>query len=182
MLAAYTIAVNWLGGSSYPARLIQDAGAAGACGSIVLGLLLVFRTNSAYERWSEGRKLWGDLAGNLRIICLKIQSFGGELSPKAGVWRTFDILRLRPQASSPEHQAAQPLPGVGVVDDNEHLPLYIAGLINQRIASWLADGKLDKCVFETIDPRVNALVEIAVANASRLPLLPCLIAQSCDME
>jgi putative membrane protein len=26
---------------------------------IVLGLLLVFRTNTAYERWWEGRKLWG---------------------------------------------------------------------------------------------------------------------------
>ncbi len=26
---------------------------------IVLGLFLVFRTNSAYDRWWEGRKLWG---------------------------------------------------------------------------------------------------------------------------
>lgn len=25
---------------------------------IVLGLFLVFRTNSAYDRWWEGRKLW----------------------------------------------------------------------------------------------------------------------------
>lgn len=28
---------------------------------IILGLLLVFRTNTAYERWWEGRKLWGQL-------------------------------------------------------------------------------------------------------------------------
>jgi len=26
---------------------------------IVLGLFLVFRVNSAYDRWWEGRKLWG---------------------------------------------------------------------------------------------------------------------------
>ena len=26
---------------------------------IILGLLLVFRTNSAYDRWWEGRKIWG---------------------------------------------------------------------------------------------------------------------------
>ena len=32
--------------------------------SIVLGLLLVFRTNTAYERFWEGRKAWGgDLLG-----------------------------------------------------------------------------------------------------------------------
>lgn len=29
--------------------------------TIVLGLLLVFRTNSANERFWEGRKLWGEL-------------------------------------------------------------------------------------------------------------------------
>lgn len=29
--------------------------------SIVLSLLLVFRTNTAYERYCEGRKLWGTL-------------------------------------------------------------------------------------------------------------------------
>jgi putative membrane protein len=28
---------------------------------IILGLLLVFRTNTAYDRWWEGRKLWGQL-------------------------------------------------------------------------------------------------------------------------
>ena len=26
---------------------------------IVLGLFLVFRTNTAYDRWWEGRRLWG---------------------------------------------------------------------------------------------------------------------------
>jgi putative membrane protein len=31
-----------------------------------LSLLLVFRTNSAYDRWWEGRKLWGDLTNNTR--------------------------------------------------------------------------------------------------------------------
>ena len=28
---------------------------------IILGLLLVFRTNTAYDRWWEGRKIWGEL-------------------------------------------------------------------------------------------------------------------------
>ena len=33
-----------------------------------LSLLLVFRTNSAYDRWWEGRKLWGDLTNNTRAF------------------------------------------------------------------------------------------------------------------
>lgn len=36
--------------------------------SIVLGLLLVFRTNTAYERFWEGRKLWGTLNNSLRNL------------------------------------------------------------------------------------------------------------------
>ncbi len=36
--------------------------------SIVLGLLLVFRTNTAYERFWEGRKLWGSLVNAIRNL------------------------------------------------------------------------------------------------------------------
>src|SRR4249920_3758323 len=42
---------------------------------IVLGLFLVFRTNSAYERWWEGRKLWGSLVNNTRNLAFKINAF-----------------------------------------------------------------------------------------------------------
>ena len=36
--------------------------------SVVLGLLLVFRTNTAYERFWEGRKLWGTLVNASRNL------------------------------------------------------------------------------------------------------------------
>lgn len=38
----------------------------------VLSLLLVFRTNTAYDRWWEGRKLWGALVNNSRNLAIKI--------------------------------------------------------------------------------------------------------------
>lgn len=40
--------------------------------SFVISLLLVFRTNTAYDRWWEGRKLWGELVNNSRNLALKI--------------------------------------------------------------------------------------------------------------
>ncbi len=40
----------------------------------VISLLLVFRTNTAYERWWEGRKLWGSLVNNSRNFSLKINA------------------------------------------------------------------------------------------------------------
>ncbi len=41
---------------------------------IVLGLFLVFRTNSAYDRWWEGRKLWGSLVNNTRNLAHKLNA------------------------------------------------------------------------------------------------------------
>jgi len=42
---------------------------------IVLGLFLVFRTNSSYDRWWEGRKLWGSLVNNTRNLSHKLNAF-----------------------------------------------------------------------------------------------------------
>jgi len=38
----------------------------------VISLLLVFRTNTAYDRWWEGRKMWGGLVNNSRNLALKL--------------------------------------------------------------------------------------------------------------
>jgi putative membrane protein len=38
----------------------------------VISLLLAYRTNTAYDRWWEGRKLWGSLVNNSRNLALKI--------------------------------------------------------------------------------------------------------------
>jgi putative membrane protein len=39
---------------------------------VALSMLLVFRTNTAYERWWEGRKLWGSLVNSSRNLSIKL--------------------------------------------------------------------------------------------------------------
>lgn len=41
----------------------------------VLSMLLVFRTNSAYDRWWEGRKMWGSIVNNSRNLGIKLAVF-----------------------------------------------------------------------------------------------------------
>lgn len=41
---------------------------------IVLSILLVFRTNTAYDRWWEGRKLWGALVNNTRSLAMTLDA------------------------------------------------------------------------------------------------------------
>ncbi len=39
-----------------------------------ISMLLVFRTNTAYDRWWEGRKLWGSLVNNSRNLAMKLEA------------------------------------------------------------------------------------------------------------
>lgn len=50
--------------------------------SIVLGLLLVFRTNTAYERFWEGRKIWGNMVNNTRNLARQIWVSVEEITPE----------------------------------------------------------------------------------------------------
>ena len=42
---------------------------------VILGLFLVLRTNTAYDRWWEGRKLWGKLVNDTRQLAIKLTAF-----------------------------------------------------------------------------------------------------------
>ena len=42
---------------------------------VVLGLFLVFRTNTAYDKWWEGRKIWGAMVNDCRNLSLKLNAF-----------------------------------------------------------------------------------------------------------
>src|SRR5262245_50862814 len=50
---------------------------------VVLALLLVLRTNSGYDRWYEGRKLWGGIVNQSRNLAQIAMNYG----PQNLAWR-----------------------------------------------------------------------------------------------
>ena len=48
----------------------------------VLSLLLAYRTNTAYDRWWEGRKQWGALVNNSRNLAIKIAAYTTDESDR----------------------------------------------------------------------------------------------------
>lgn len=58
--------------SHYAGLPIGMSASAGVLLNIVLGLMLVFRTNTAYERFWEGRRLWGTLINTVRNLARHI--------------------------------------------------------------------------------------------------------------
>ncbi|MGV3660783.1 MAG: bestrophin family protein [Prosthecobacter sp.] len=55
----------------------------------VLSMMLIFRTNTAYDRWWEGRRLWGSLVNNSRNLALKLHAFLPPSSPSTAADRTL---------------------------------------------------------------------------------------------
>jgi putative membrane protein len=51
---------------------------------VVLALLLVLRTNSGYDRWYEGRKLWGGIVNQSRNLV----QIGLAYGPSDPAWRS----------------------------------------------------------------------------------------------
>ena len=72
-LAIYTAVVVYLEKDYFQVTLLSTTAVHSLLG-IVLGLFLVFRTNSAYDRWWEGRKIWGNLVNNSRNLAMKINA------------------------------------------------------------------------------------------------------------
>ncbi len=55
-------------------RYIKNIGLMHGVLGFVISLLLVFRTNTAYDRWWEGRKIWGALTNSSRNLAIKLQA------------------------------------------------------------------------------------------------------------
>src|SRR4051794_13654289 len=45
---------------------------------VAMGALLVLRTNAGYERWWEGRKLWGGIVNQCRNLVIQALSYGPD--------------------------------------------------------------------------------------------------------
>ncbi len=70
--AVYYLEVEYLNLTSKSS--VSNVGMIHSLLGFVLSLLLVFRTNTAYDRWWEGRKLWGKLVNDSRNFVIKINS------------------------------------------------------------------------------------------------------------
>ena len=105
---------------------------------IVLGALLVFRTNTAYDRWWEGRKLWGQLVNDTRNLAIKVetcvQAPSGEKQRFAQHLIAF-AMALRDHLRGPIR--LQDYPGFQNATENPpHVPAAISQSLYGELESW----------------------------------------------
>lgn len=103
-------------------------------------MLLVFRTNTAYDRWWEGRKHWGALVNNSRNLALKMNA----MLPQSDTHNRqfFSTIIGLFAASLKQHLQAEstrlaldtePHPEIPDFDHTKHVPAQIAGLITTKV-------------------------------------------------
>jgi ion channel-forming bestrophin family protein len=115
----------------------------------VLSLLLVFRTNTAYDRWWEGRKLWGSLVNSSRNLAIKLNAI---LSAQDKEERLFFKRSIPFYASVlKDHLSSEATrlalddaahPELAMLDQNKHLPNQVACQITNRVYKLHRDKKI----------------------------------------
>jgi ion channel-forming bestrophin family protein len=110
--------------------------------SIVLGLLLVFRTNTAYERFWEGRKAWGSIVNDIRNLSRLIWVAISEDSPldRQGKEQALNLLVAFAVATK-LHLRSQPVDDriASLVSPLQFAKLQVSGNPPLEIAFWISD-------------------------------------------
>ncbi|NHE58729.1 bestrophin family protein [Cyclobacterium plantarum] len=105
-----------------------------------ISMLLVFRTNTAYDRWWEGRKLWGSLVNNSRNLAIKMQVYlpDDDQGTKTFFRQVIPLyaasLQKHLQKQSTKFQLDEkPHPELPDFKDNTHVPNRVAESIINKI-------------------------------------------------
>ncbi len=110
----------------------------------VISLLLVFRTNTAYDRWWEGRKLWGSLVNNSRNLALKLSVILADGSDKAYFKKVIPgyALVLSKHLLN-EETSKQLFVGFDLeIDHHKHRPNQVAKMMFQKINDLYVSKKI----------------------------------------
>ncbi len=131
----------------------------------VLGLLLVFRTNTAYDRWWEGRKLWGQLVNDSRNLAIKIQSCvrAPEVERQLLGVRLISFSYALKDHLRGEARLTK-LPGfTNDQDQPNHVPAYVSRSLYEQFERWRGQDQLDGFEMLFLDRHAASLMDVCGA-------------------
>jgi len=136
----------------------------------VISMLLVFRTNTAYDRWWEGRKLWGSLVNSSRNLAIKLnaliskednntRALFAELIPRFS-------LELKNHLQSEDTRYALDQfehPEIPQFDRFKHVPEQIVSTMTERFISIQMQQKSAPEQLLFINPELSSFMDICGA-------------------
>lgn len=110
----------------------------------VISLLLVFRTNTAYDRWWEGRKMWGSLVNNSRNLAIKLSVILKDEHDKNFFRKTIpSYASILNKHLKNEETGLMLFDGLDLkIDHEKHRPNQIAKMLFQKVNDMYSSGKI----------------------------------------
>ncbi len=129
----------------------------------VISLLLVFRTNTAYDRWWEGRKKWGCLVNDTRNLAIKLSTLVNDEKSREFFARMIpnfttatkehlrEGVRFEELELTPEERA--------LLERKGHVPNAISQLMYKKVQTLKNEGVITEESAIVIDTNLNALLD-----------------------
>ena len=137
---------------------------------VILSIVLAFRTNSAYDRWWEGRQQWGTLVNHSRNLAIQLDAIlpAGDRETRARFARLIaDFARsLSGHLRGEVDPATLAELGPGEDDPDQppgHVPARIAREIVVRLHEIRREGTIDAADLLTTKGHTQALLDVSGA-------------------
>ncbi|MDP2903169.1 MAG: bestrophin family ion channel [Methylovulum sp.] len=139
---------------------------------VVLGLVLVFRTNTGHERWWEARKLWGGIVNQSRNMVIEALSYGEVLNigPQESLWRkemvkwtvAFSFAARESLRNGKNFDDLTDLLGeqeLEALKSAVHKPLFVAGKIAALVQQARLSQHIDGFIFGKLEGQRILLID-----------------------
>lgn len=131
----------------------------------VLSLLLAYRTNTAYERWWEGRKLWGALVNNSRNLAIKTSAFLSDEQDrnvfKKAIPTYASVLSKHLMNAEVSKMLYEGLDLA--IDHQKHQPNQVAKLMFEKANALYKEGKISGDQLIVINAELQSFTDICGA-------------------
>lgn len=127
----------------------------------VLSLFLVFRTNTAYDRWWEGRKQWGALVNVSRTLAMRVKEFSSNEEDHAHFREAIPsfVAALRDHLRPGTMKVPVPPSGASFAH-TEHVPNAWAQSMERRASGMKSTGAIDGQQHWLIAQNIERMVDI----------------------
>lgn len=163
-IGAFTLFIAYLEIRYFPeAKELEKLVTVYSLVGFVISLLLVFRTNTAYDRWWEGRKKWGAFVNDTRNLAIKIAVRFSKEEDRDFFRRMIANFiyaskeHLREGVIFEEFELSEE--EAVYLSKRAHVPSAMVQLMTERIQKAFQNGELTGEELRVIDQNLNALLD-----------------------
>jgi len=129
---------------------------------VALGLLIVFRNNCSYDRYWEGRKLWGGIVNTSRNLLREAAVFVGDAQDLGKLVAAYALAlkqHLRGNKDLSEIEKLIPKEVLDHAASTTNPPSMIAYYITSWIHHQVKSGKIDTLTAQSLESNVRVLLD-----------------------